>query len=127
MTECKNCKAELVWKQPYHKGDLPVNPDGRMHSCKGTEYKNLEIWKQKWDTVTKYNVPIYCNMCQRTYKYTSVCKHMITDGFIEGTDTVEFYSDRYTAVKRRVLIRNKRKAAEAPKKPKVSRKRPKPI
>jgi len=52
---------------------------------------------------------------------------MIRDGFIEGTDTVEFYSDKWSAVKRRQALRNKRKAAEAPPKPKARRKRPKPI
>ena len=92
-----------------------------MHSCKGTAFKNLEVWKKKWDTQTKYKVPIYCNVCNQKYTFNSVCEHMKRDGFIEGTDTVEFYSDRYTAVKRRVLIRNKRKALNVPKKKKINK------
>jgi len=113
MTECKKCKEELRWKQPYHKGDLPINLDGTTHSCRGTLFQNLENWKKKWDTVYKFKCPIYCNVCMRTYKHTAICAHLRGDGFIEGVDTVEFYSDKYTAVKRRSQIKyDKKKEAE---------------
>jgi len=109
MTECRKCRVELSWKQPYHKGDLPVNMDGTMHSCKGTLFQNLESWKKKWDTEYRFKVPIWCNMCHKHYKRELICSHLREDGFIEGIDTVEFYSDKYTAVKRRALIKFKKK------------------
>jgi hypothetical protein len=33
MPECRKCKAELKWPQPYNKGDRPVNQDGTAHDC----------------------------------------------------------------------------------------------
>jgi len=124
VPECrsKDCKAELMWKQPYHPGDRPVNPDGTKHVCRATFFGNLENWKKKWDTVFKFQVPHFCNICQRSFKPHNICSHMRADGFIEGVDTVEFYSDKWTAVKRREHIRyDKRKSLE-PKKPKTRRK-----
>jgi len=54
-------------------------------------------------------------MCHKHYNMHEVCKHIREDGFIEGVDTVEFYSDKYTAVKRRLGIRaaKKKKREEA--------------
>jgi len=114
MIECrsKNCKKELMWKQPYHKGDRPVNLDGSKHICSATIFGNLENWKKKWDTVYKFKVPIWCNMCHKHYNMHEVCKHIRHDGFIEGVDTVEFYSDKYSAVKRRLGIRAAKKSAQ---------------
>ncbi len=111
MPECrsKDCKAELVWKQPYHPGDRPVNPDGTKHVCKATLFGNLENWKKKWDTVYRYQVPIWCNVCNKHYHMNEVCPHIRYDGFIEGVDTVEFYSDRWSAKKRRENLRSARK------------------
>ena len=31
---CRGCSKELVWKQPYKKGDRPLEKDGSKHDCK---------------------------------------------------------------------------------------------
>ena len=31
---CKACNKPLIWKQPYKKGDRPVEKDGSQHNCK---------------------------------------------------------------------------------------------
>lgn len=33
MPSCKNCGAEIQWKQPYTQGDKPLNMDGTVHDC----------------------------------------------------------------------------------------------
>jgi len=35
MPQCKKCRKELVWPQPYKKGDRPCEPDGKntIHTC----------------------------------------------------------------------------------------------
>lgn len=35
MSKCKNCDAEIRWKEPFVKGDRPLNLDDSVHSCKG--------------------------------------------------------------------------------------------
>lgn len=120
--ECRRCRAQLMWKQPYKKGDLPVNPNGSIHTCRGSLFQNLEVWKRKWDEIWVYQVPIYCSMCLRSFKREFVCKHIRSDGFRESIDTVEFYSDKYTAVKRRAMLKAEKKRALEPKKPRAKRK-----
>ncbi len=124
MPECrsKDCKTELMWKQPYHPGDRPVNLDGTVHSCKATLFGNLENWKKKWDTVYRFKVPIWCNVCNKHYNMHNVCTHIRADGFIEGVDTVEFYSDKWSAKKRRENLRAAKKRESEPKKVKTKRK-----
>ena len=34
MPTCRGCDKELIWKQPYKKGDRPVEKDGSQHNCK---------------------------------------------------------------------------------------------
>ena len=33
MSNCKNCNQEIKWKEPYTKGDGPLNLDGSQHKC----------------------------------------------------------------------------------------------
>jgi len=37
MGICNNCNAEIVWPQPYVKGNPPNNPDGTAHRCKKSD------------------------------------------------------------------------------------------
>jgi len=120
--QCRRCKQDLIWKQPYKKGDLPVNVNGSTHKCRDSLFQNLEVWKRKWDEVEVYKMPINCSICMRTFKREFVCKHIRGDGFREGIDTVEFYSDRYTAVKHRAALKAERKKEAEPPKPKRKRK-----
>jgi len=39
------CRAVLTWKQPYKKGDRPVNPDGTMHYCKHKNFRPVKRWE----------------------------------------------------------------------------------
>jgi len=117
MPECRKCKQELVWKQPYHKGDRPTNTNGKPHFCGGKKiYSGVTAdWARRWDTIFKFKVPIFCSTCGRAYKREAVCDHIRNDGFIEGTDTCEFYSDKWSSVQRRKNIKNdrRRKALKA--------------
>ena len=105
MPECKKCKSQLVWKQPYKKGDLPINPDGKKHFCGSNLLQNLEVWKKKWKSEYRYKCPIWCHVCRRSYQSMEVCIHIKSDGFKEGVDTIEFYSDEYNQVKKREQLK----------------------
>ena len=111
MPECKKCHAPLIWGQPYKKGDLPVNPNGSKHMCGGKQRQELEFWGRKWKDDIRYTVPIWCYVCEKTYPRDAVCNHILSDGFIEGVDTCEFYSDRWSAVKNRERLKAARKKA----------------
>lgn len=39
---CKACNKPLIWKQPYKKGDRPVEKDGSTHNCPMWKGKNEE-------------------------------------------------------------------------------------
>ena len=39
---CKACNKPLTWKQPYKKGDRPVEKDGSVHNCPKWKGKNEE-------------------------------------------------------------------------------------
>jgi len=60
MPQCreKKCGEKLVWKTPYKKGDLPINPDGTKHTCR---YKTKRSWK-----TNKYDY-IHCPLCPEHY------------------------------------------------------------
>lgn len=112
MPDCRKCGAVLMWNQPYKKGDLPTNTNGSKHMCGGAMMQALEVWKKKWEATKKYKVLIYCNECLKAYRNTEVCEHILADGFTEGVDTVEFYSDKCSAVKKREMLRTARKKEE---------------
>lgn len=33
MVSCNKCQTTLKWKQPYRKGDRPINLNGTAHNC----------------------------------------------------------------------------------------------
>jgi len=116
MPECNDCHTKLYWIN-YKKGDRPKNNDGSVHTCGNTKVQSGKIqagkitpdaWKIKFLKVYKWKVPIYCNMCGRTYKPTSVCEHIRFDGFVEGRDTTTFYSDNWQATKKRFSLMHNR-------------------
>jgi len=41
MPECRKCGENLIWKKPYKKGDIPIDPNGKTHYCrdKNTKHK----------------------------------------------------------------------------------------
>jgi hypothetical protein len=47
MSNCKNCGNEIKWKEPYTKGDGPLNLDGSSHFCQ----------KQKTTSPTEITMP----------------------------------------------------------------------
>ena len=46
------CRATLLWKKPYKKGDRPVNPDGTSHHCKYKGFRPVKKWEH-----------IHCKLC----------------------------------------------------------------
>ena len=40
MPSCRICNKPLIWKQPYKKGDRPVEKDGSIHNCLKEQDKN---------------------------------------------------------------------------------------
>ena len=118
MPACKYCNTKLYWIN-YKKGDRPKNNDGSVHTCGNTTVPKGKVqagkitpdeWKIKFIKVYQWRVPVYCNMCGRSYKPTNVCDHIRQDGYVEGRDSTTFYSDNWKASKKRELLRkDKRK------------------
>ena len=75
MSNCKNCNQEIKWKEPYVKGDGPLNLDGSFHKCqkkpqseplilqmpKGSEIDTKVMSKIRDDaeTIAKHNIAKY--------------------------------------------------------------------
>lgn len=47
MPSCRKCRKQLVWPQPYKKGDKPVEVGGNKHICPATYRSQSSV----------------CNMC----------------------------------------------------------------
>jgi len=109
MPNCRKCNSPTIWKQPYKQGDLPVNPNGSRHSCGGTLAQEREVYMKKWHATEKFKVPIYCYDCEKSHIYTDVCQWMRDQGFVEGVDTCEFWSDKWSAIKKREMLKAHRK------------------
>ena len=68
MPTCKACDKPLVWKQPYKKGDRPMEKDGSKHDCKKwAESENTRFAKnnsnENWKGYVKkyeYERCLYC-------------------------------------------------------------------
>jgi hypothetical protein len=74
LPSCKFCNKPLLWKQPYKKGDRPVEKNGKPHNCpkyqpKGGDNDNKSYGKYKMATV---NDIVRCPYCKGTnYGYCS--------------------------------------------------------
>jgi ssDNA-binding Zn-finger/Zn-ribbon topoisomerase 1 len=43
MPSCRICNKPLIWKQPYKKGDRPVEKDGSIHNCSKLQKENVDL------------------------------------------------------------------------------------
>ena len=43
MPSCRICNKPLIWKQPYKKGDRPVEKDGFTHNCSKWQKENADL------------------------------------------------------------------------------------
>ena len=43
MPSCRICNKPLIWKQPYKKGDRPVENDGSTHNCSKWQKENADL------------------------------------------------------------------------------------
>jgi len=43
MPSCRTCNKPLIWKQPYKKGDRPVEKDGSIHNCSKLQKENDDL------------------------------------------------------------------------------------
>ena len=103
MVECSYCKRDVFsFRIDENTGKTILWNDnlGVIHYCdknpfdvkKRNEEKLLK-WKTKFDKDKKFDIPIYCPRCNIAYKPTAVCGHLLESGFLEGIDTIEFFSD----------------------------------
>ena len=118
MPVCNKCHIKLLWKQPYDKtkpfSENVTGLDRKPHKCREELRENLEGWYKIWKSVERYKVPIWCYICNRSFKSKEVCIHIQSDGFKEGIDTCEFYSDSYSSVKRRETLKKYMQKQENP-------------
>ena len=122
MAKCNFCgKDAFIFRMDESSGKTRLWNDniGIFHTCDENPYdrkQKLESWKTKWDLKKKFDVPIYCPRCNIAYNPKSVCGHILSDGYVEGVDTAEFYSDNPKMAERRNLIKKSREV-KAPKDP----------
>jgi hypothetical protein len=81
LAKCKYCNIQLKWKQPYKKGDRPVELSGKQHDCPKYVRKNKEVYgsfvplNMEWRPIVAYcgkcgdlcecfkNFDEYCKKC----------------------------------------------------------------
>jgi hypothetical protein len=91
MSNCKNCGNEIKWKEPYTKGDGPLNLDGSSHFCKKHEsfkpipMTSLEITMPKGSEIDikvleRIRSESYVTAQQNIAKYIGVRKACMESG-----------------------------------------------
>jgi len=58
MPSCRICNKPLIWKQPYKKGDRPVEKDGSTHNCSKWQKENTDLKPLKGFTLSGFE-PLY--------------------------------------------------------------------
>lgn len=115
MPKCNYCKAPGIsyrFDENQYVNRQWDNNRESWHNCDQNPNeirKRLDNWHEKFDKKIKYLVPIYCSICDFAYRPDTVCGHILKDGFKEGKDTVDFYSDSPKKVQRRNLIKKELK------------------
>jgi len=75
MSKCRYCPAVLKWKQPYKKGDFPVELDGKKHNCPNRRQSsresmyNFDMWAEPSPPRKKYT---FCGKCKTLCKEEDV-------------------------------------------------------
>ena len=64
MPTCRACSKELVWKQPYKKGDRPTEKDGSKHDCKKWFGYENNSSKENWKGHRKIYEFEHCLYCK---------------------------------------------------------------
>lgn len=122
MVECSYCHRDVFsFRMNENTGKTILWDDnlGVIHSCDKNPFdvrkrkeEDMSKWKHKFDVEKKFEIPIYCPRCNIAYKPTAVCGHILSDGFKEGIDTIEFYSDNPKQVEKRHLIKKTQQLKE---------------
>ena len=64
LPTCRGCSKELVWKQPYKKGDRPMEKDGSKHDCKKLFGNENNGSKENWKGQGKKYEYEHCSYCK---------------------------------------------------------------
>jgi len=96
LPKCNSCPAILTWKQPYKKGDRPVEKNGKPHNCpnlkggKTSSYAsgayNYDPFNGDEEAKARYMKAIetwevWCDECKSKYRLKDPCDHHIPDGY----------------------------------------------
>lgn len=106
MVACPKCRLEGLYYHYYELKQTYILFDGteKPHVCAANPFdvqKSVDDFSIKYRSKILKDMPIYCNICECHYKPTSVCGHILKLGFIEGIDTVEYFSSRYDMIELR--------------------------
>ena len=64
LPTCRACSKELLWKQPYKKGDRPTEKDGSKHDCKKWLGNENNSSKENWKGYKKIYEFERCPYCK---------------------------------------------------------------
>jgi len=121
LARCNKCKQDGLYYHYYEIKQTHVLFDGteKPHVCPADPIAvqdSVDKFSERYRTKIINNMKIWCGECGMYWDRLSVCSHILRRGFIEGVDTVEYFSDKWDMIeKRKQRIKEMKKKKEAKK------------
>ena len=98
MAQCFFCKLDgFVYREDYNGTPQLFNPNNEtFHECSKNPkviQASIDRFSKKFHEVYKFKAKIWCNICEMGFSPTAVCGHLMSAGFKEGIDGVDYFAD----------------------------------
>src|SRR2546427_13164243 len=98
MVQCSKCKQEgLQWHYlELKERNVLFTNNGVPHICSANPFdvqKTVDSFSQNFHMKYKFKIPIWCNVCDCSYRPDTVCSHITLQGYQEGKDNITFFGD----------------------------------